>query len=929
MASVDFDSFAIFPALNVARVGNADNDVGDEYYYVGSEIPGVKPQAARFRIYGYKNDKIVGEIKSSEDVTIKWTVVLANKKAAHRGFFGIKNHNNKEPIRNADWPYDRSTLMAIKENSLASNDTGQSVEFKGRVYRYNDNDIVPSDGHELYLGKMIVEKEGSLLIIGGKGKSGCVKEDAFITNYANNDYWYDDTSDGSIDATVTINGEEIRNREGKSWVLVAPPKFAPGIHNVVSLYQVILETQHPVDPDEPINDPVVAENNRGVNYYRDIRPIFETISKNSWVNRKGFMGHGLNKPGEDVYKSFEEIIPDTSQQVKSLNKAALEWCVGGPFYPGIEMTYVAYDKNTFHKEYDFRINYNAIQPGDINAYMALPWQADFNECNTHWWPAQRPDIAIPKKRMDEITNGIIKLDDFEEWTRGFRNNSNNGIYPQWGNMDMVRVWNRLGFVVENTIHNNTETSFVEVDRQELFELNKDNISVKEFTLNNLYCLLKIALQIELSTIPPYLYALYSIKPGSNIGDTVRYKIRHVAAEEMLHASLVANLMVAIGHQPIFYSPTTIPHYPTPLPHIDQDLPIDFESIGDLYQTIKKFFKKLHDMGKIKYQKNFQLEPGMGYAPSTGTGNDGLIVIKDLDSALRAIDLIIVQGEGKYNMSEMKIDGYFDGELKEISGKISGDIVEKNIENNKCMIEGKFDGTIEKGKFENVGENSKISEGIIKGVIKTSNGTKTIERVIQGNFKGFDNNTFFNGSKEKFLSVKIESSLNGKFYGSIEEDSHYNAFKICKIDIENVSESEYQLWPVISDPSVSSYTDPKIIATATAFNAAYSYLMLLLQNVWKTDGQNKKMLVLGGMPALMHGVLKPIATFLAETPISTDTNAGATFGYYKFTRESGPKQQLIEAVKAASEAFPNNDELKNALKVVNSLPDISLSVFDEV
>ena len=32
----------------------------------------------------------------------------------------------------------------------------------------------------------------------------------------------------------------------------------------------------------------------------------------------------------------------------------------------------------------------------------------------------------------------------------------------------------------------------------------------------------------------------------NIGDIVRYKIRHVAAEEMLHASLVANLMVAIG-----------------------------------------------------------------------------------------------------------------------------------------------------------------------------------------------------------------------------------------------------------------------------------------------------------------------------------------------------------------------------------------------
>jgi hypothetical protein len=37
-----------------------------------------------------------------------------------------------------------------------------------------------------------------------------------------------------------------------------------------------------------------------------------------------------------------------------LNKAALEWCVGGPFFPGIEMSYLAYDKKTFREEYNFR-----------------------------------------------------------------------------------------------------------------------------------------------------------------------------------------------------------------------------------------------------------------------------------------------------------------------------------------------------------------------------------------------------------------------------------------------------------------------------------------------------------------------------------------------------------------------------------------------
>jgi hypothetical protein len=37
---------------------------------------------------------------------------------------------------------------------------------------------------------------------------------------------------------------------------VAPPKYAPGIPNIVPLYQTILETRHPVDPDYPANDPI-------------------------------------------------------------------------------------------------------------------------------------------------------------------------------------------------------------------------------------------------------------------------------------------------------------------------------------------------------------------------------------------------------------------------------------------------------------------------------------------------------------------------------------------------------------------------------------------------------------------------------------------------------------------------------------------------
>jgi hypothetical protein len=44
---------------------------------------------------------------------------------------------------------------------------------------------------------------------------------------------------------------------------VAPPKYAPGIPNIVPLYQTILETQHPVERDDnPVIDPVIPVDKR-------------------------------------------------------------------------------------------------------------------------------------------------------------------------------------------------------------------------------------------------------------------------------------------------------------------------------------------------------------------------------------------------------------------------------------------------------------------------------------------------------------------------------------------------------------------------------------------------------------------------------------------------------------------------------------------
>jgi Ferritin-like len=76
-------------------------------------------------------------------------------------------------------------------------------------------------------------------------------------------------------------------------------------------------------------------------------------------------------------------------------------------------------------------------------------------------------------------------------------------------------------------------------------------------------LLQAAVELELSTLPPYLCALYSLRPGAN--DEARLIIRSVAVEEMLHMALAANVLNAIGGRPRVTGPAHVPRYPHELP----------------------------------------------------------------------------------------------------------------------------------------------------------------------------------------------------------------------------------------------------------------------------------------------------------------------------------------------------------------------------
>ena len=90
------------------------------------------------------------------------------------------------------------------------------------------------------------------------------------------------------------------------------------------------------------------------------------------------------------------------------------------------------------------------------------------------------------------------------------------------------------------------------------------------SLEELYHYLHIAMEIELATIPAYLCALYSLKPGTN--QPARDIIRSVVMEEMLHLTLVANVLNAVGGQSRLNDPEFVPNYPTELPDSDIEFP---------------------------------------------------------------------------------------------------------------------------------------------------------------------------------------------------------------------------------------------------------------------------------------------------------------------------------------------------------------------
>ncbi|WP_257165107.1 LodA/GoxA family CTQ-dependent oxidase [Bradyrhizobium sp. SRS-191] len=386
MAKIDTGKIAycqIYPGVGIARIGNSPDE-----FYIGPEAPGqvmapatgfkdkagrIKRQAARFRLYAFDKDNVcIGELLADDTIDITWTVHLANAKASYNTFLGrfwqsqypnfYKYNPNETPLRNQEImdPAQRQKLLVIDAGPRSIKAGDRPVEFDtGTIGPLPYSDTAPGgaplegsrDGwwncptkdrlptpvkmsakETVKLGTLQVDDSGRLLVLGGYGRSESLIPDNPVGRlmdnnyYANNDYWFDDTSDGPVTAEVRIGGKAVEVRDS-AWVLVTPPKFAADAQMPTTLWDTAMETWEKKQNGGKLPD-------RKVSFTRDIYPILARLAGFTWLNRTAYEHHGANTNNDfaNVHSRLFDLL-HTKQKSEDVEAATERQKIFGRLRP--------------------------------------------------------------------------------------------------------------------------------------------------------------------------------------------------------------------------------------------------------------------------------------------------------------------------------------------------------------------------------------------------------------------------------------------------------------------------------------------------------------------------------------------------------------------------------------------------------------------
>lgn len=318
----------------------------------------LKRQAARFRIYQYQasdggetypmgqqgreiqiGDKVQigGATKTVTDIL--WSVHMANKKTAwyqsddDTGVVVWRRYQDFPPLRNkaqstnpqAPDPNDPERLRKLVIDPGPRTITGKSAApvqldkktpasyIAGGAVKELPNypKTFPKDAFEkLYppkvdeidsLGTLETDDKGRLIVAGGYGRANSFNPEApeyGFDHAVNNDYWFDDTGDGPVDAVLVFDDHSTQKVQGSAWVIATDPAYAPQILNVVSLWDDLYDTwvrKLDLRPELKWDkDKQEFTSDYRPSFEDEVHPIFLAASLQRWVTNlsvKGISAH--------------------------------------------------------------------------------------------------------------------------------------------------------------------------------------------------------------------------------------------------------------------------------------------------------------------------------------------------------------------------------------------------------------------------------------------------------------------------------------------------------------------------------------------------------------------------------------------------------------------------------------------------------------
>jgi L-lysine epsilon oxidase-like protein len=456
----------------------------------------VKRQAACFHLFGYEIGSTVGKEITLLDADIKWTVELANTKADWFKFDDVehpstvlRNHTitgaNRASLRITPGPRVLDSTGSITSKAFDTGTFGPDSVPLGEMQ-------IDSDGHLLVLGGF-----GKSRSPGGNEIKHFANNDDWYDDVSDGPVraslrlkgtstWIEASPAWVICAPpkfvppiphiitlydMLLQVAKKRNLSGVEELLPPDtPSFTKDIYPIlyramnikwISILDGVRHTKIQAAMPLPGPDTQAQRIARRKVFARIRDPntnaheqIFEQEMPKLWsdvYDRDNVVSQALTEIQYHVLKEWRDgnfvndwsnpPTPENQITPEGLIRAALESCVGGPLYPGIETSFMTRDTYAFVEP--FRLDATLLKPGDLTKQMGVPWQADFFDCGyddpLFWWPMHHPSHVLP------IDGGPQR-----KWIR----DEDDIDTPE----KFIEKWHKLGFVIQQ------EDQYVESER---------------------------------------------------------------------------------------------------------------------------------------------------------------------------------------------------------------------------------------------------------------------------------------------------------------------------------------------------------------------------------------------------------------------------------------------------------------------------------